>query len=279
MHRSKLRNLAWVCLGAWAFASPASAQAPIVYAGQGAETALEGGLAGGGGNSYGYGAQQADAAGAAIDLRRSADAATQGRPPWLEQERVGPPYEAKGRWYVPTVEPGYEQTGTASWYGAALSRPAHRKRGNVRPTCADRRASDAADPEPGAGHQPRERTRSDRARERSRPVRRPAPDRRVAPRGRSAGLRRARATPAFMCATLAPRRAASTPTARPRRRRRAFQRRPKRARLSASRRWRRGPPPCSRPPLPASADGRRPVLMRQSPVGAAMSCRSAPSPI
>jgi rare lipoprotein A len=38
--------------------------------------------------------------------------------PWLERERVGPPYEANGRWYVPTPEPGYQQTGTASWYGS-----------------------------------------------------------------------------------------------------------------------------------------------------------------
>jgi rare lipoprotein A len=44
-------------------------------------------------------------------------AAPQQRPQWLEEERVGPPYEAEGRWYVPTPEPGYEQTGTASWYG------------------------------------------------------------------------------------------------------------------------------------------------------------------
>jgi rare lipoprotein A len=42
----------------------------------------------------------------------------QGAQPWLERERVGPPYEANGRWYVPTPEPGYQQTGTASWYGA-----------------------------------------------------------------------------------------------------------------------------------------------------------------
>lgn len=39
------------------------------------------------------------------------------RPAWLETERVGPPYEANGQWYAPTPEPGYEQTGTASWYG------------------------------------------------------------------------------------------------------------------------------------------------------------------
>jgi rare lipoprotein A len=30
---------------------------------------------------------------------------------------VGPPYQANGRWYVPAAEPGYEATGTASWYG------------------------------------------------------------------------------------------------------------------------------------------------------------------
>jgi rare lipoprotein A len=45
-------------------------------------------------------------------------AAEEGAQPWLERERVGPPYEANGRWYVPTPEPGYQQTGTASWYGA-----------------------------------------------------------------------------------------------------------------------------------------------------------------
>lgn len=44
--------------------------------------------------------------------------AEQGAQPWLERERVGPPYEANGQWYVPTPEPGYQQTGTASWYGA-----------------------------------------------------------------------------------------------------------------------------------------------------------------
>jgi rare lipoprotein A len=41
----------------------------------------------------------------------------QGRPAWLENERVGPPYQANGRWYVPAAEPGYEATGLASWYG------------------------------------------------------------------------------------------------------------------------------------------------------------------
>lgn len=45
-------------------------------------------------------------------------ASEQGAQPWLERERVGPPYEANGQWYVPTPEPGYQQTGVASWYGA-----------------------------------------------------------------------------------------------------------------------------------------------------------------
>ena len=44
-------------------------------------------------------------------------ATEQGAQPWLERERTGPPYEANGRWFVPTAEPGYQQTGTASWYG------------------------------------------------------------------------------------------------------------------------------------------------------------------
>jgi rare lipoprotein A len=108
-------------------------------------------LAGGGENSYGYGNQGARR-GAVIDIRRAAPraerepvvfeqaspepdeeetqdapqaaapapaapAAEEGAQPWLERERVGPPYQASGQWYVPTPEPGYAQTGTASWYG------------------------------------------------------------------------------------------------------------------------------------------------------------------
>jgi rare lipoprotein A len=130
--------------------------APITYAGQGgsnaaqpAQTAsLENGLAGGGENAYGYGANSRRRTGAMIDIRRAGNGARsepialtpqpvadeeddaetpeQGvratpsnatAPQWVEQERVGPPYEANGRWYVPTPEPGYAQTGTASWYG------------------------------------------------------------------------------------------------------------------------------------------------------------------
>ncbi len=118
-----------------ALAGAASAQAPITYAGQGApapvQTAsLPDRLAGADDNSYGYGQRDQRQSGAVIDLRRP-DAARQAEPtqpqvqmageagaqPWLERERVGPPYEANGRWYVPTPEPGYEQVGEGSWYG------------------------------------------------------------------------------------------------------------------------------------------------------------------
>jgi rare lipoprotein A len=109
--------------------------------------ALDPSLAGGGEGSYGYGWRQPPQSAAVIDVRRGSRAAApaesraaaqpetqtftqvaaaqtsgqnsgQGAQPWLEQERVGPPYEANGQWYVPTPEPGYEQTGQASWYGA-----------------------------------------------------------------------------------------------------------------------------------------------------------------
>lgn len=134
---------------AMAAASVAHADpAPITFAGQAAPVQTAS-LVGGGDNSYGYGSER-HRSGATIDIRRSegdtprpqrapleinvaqevddedeasvqsapAPAAPAQRPEWLEQERVGPPYEANGRWYVPTPEPGYEQTGTASWYGA-----------------------------------------------------------------------------------------------------------------------------------------------------------------
>lgn len=39
------------------------------------------------------------------------------RPDWLEKERVGAPYQVNGRWYAPAAEPGYAETGKASWYG------------------------------------------------------------------------------------------------------------------------------------------------------------------
>lgn len=122
----------------------AAAQAPITFAGQGGarevQTAsVDARLAGGSETSYGYGSGSQSRGGAVIDLRRSASraepqrdepapvqaqpvaaeqrGAEEGAQAWLERERVGPPYEVNGRWYVPTPEPGYEQTGTASWYG------------------------------------------------------------------------------------------------------------------------------------------------------------------
>lgn len=42
------------------------------------------------------------------------------RPEWLETERVGAPYEAKGTWYVPTPDPGYAESGRASAIDAAF---------------------------------------------------------------------------------------------------------------------------------------------------------------
>lgn len=142
MTRFAPRAFAFFCLSVGAFGSAAADPAPIVYAGQGAATrvstaSLGDALAGGGETSYGYGASQRRG-GAIIDLRRpsapalsvaaqaqlpaATPAATQTEqgalpPDWLEPERVGPPYEANGRWYVPTPEPGYSETGNASWYG------------------------------------------------------------------------------------------------------------------------------------------------------------------
>jgi rare lipoprotein A len=121
-------------------AGAAAAQAPIEYAGRASAAPVQtasvtGTLAGGDDNSYGYGAPAPTRGAAVIDVRRSDRARTnvesvrETAPPdqtraaptqttdWLERERVGPPYEANGRWYVPTPEPGYSETGVASWYG------------------------------------------------------------------------------------------------------------------------------------------------------------------
>ena len=119
--------------------------APIVFAARTSGPSETGAhtLSGGSDTSYGYGARApspSSSSGVVIDIRRApsaapapqvaprvyeaqqqasaAPAAAGGeRPGWLESERVGPPYEAGGRWYVPTPEPGYEQVGQASWYG------------------------------------------------------------------------------------------------------------------------------------------------------------------
>ncbi|MEQ1617512.1 MAG: septal ring lytic transglycosylase RlpA family protein [Terricaulis sp.] len=112
------------------FAGVAAADpAPIAYAARqeapASQRAAASGndLLGGDERSYGYGASMRGE-GVPIDLRQSgapaaatADAPASAVPAWLEQERVGPPYEANGRWYVPTPEPGYAETGQASWYG------------------------------------------------------------------------------------------------------------------------------------------------------------------
>ncbi len=117
--------------------------APITYAGQrGALATQTASLEGGGEASYGYGASQSRSSESIIDLRRpttpprasrvasdsappARSAATslageQGAQAWLEREQVGPPYQANGRWYVPTPEPGYSESGVASWYGPSF---------------------------------------------------------------------------------------------------------------------------------------------------------------
>lgn len=147
------RILVLACVSLFALGGAAAAQrAPITYAGQGGGTPTQiASLTGGDDRSYGYGAGGRERGGAVIDIRRAgarvervrdeypdavpvaqdeeeefapqpAPAATpsheEGAQPWLERERVGPPYQANGRWYVPTPEPGYAQTGMASWYGS-----------------------------------------------------------------------------------------------------------------------------------------------------------------
>jgi rare lipoprotein A len=36
--------------------------------------------------------------------------------------QVGSPYQVAGRWFTPHEQPGYDKTGTASWYGEAFNR-------------------------------------------------------------------------------------------------------------------------------------------------------------
>ncbi|MBI3440072.1 MAG: septal ring lytic transglycosylase RlpA family protein [Proteobacteria bacterium] len=131
-----------LCVGVTTLTGVADARhAPIEYAAdRSSVTPASSGndLAGGDARSYGYGVSSAQGDGVVVDLRPGAPPQTgqpnsaspasppsptqvsatgQSRPAWLENERVGPPYQANGRWYVPAAEPGYEATGTASWYG------------------------------------------------------------------------------------------------------------------------------------------------------------------
>jgi rare lipoprotein A len=43
-------------------------------------------------------------------------------PPTGGRRKVGSPYQVGGVWYVPRDQPGYNQIGTASWYGADFHR-------------------------------------------------------------------------------------------------------------------------------------------------------------
>ena len=189
--RSFAAQAALFALTALVVTGPAFAQrAPITFAGRGPVqeqgapvqmASVEPGLAGGDDNSYGYGGQR-QRSGSVIDLRRAPSSAPrvqqeepqaqaqqasteEGRPAWLEQERVGPPYQAGGQWYVPTPEPGYEATGTASWYGPQFHGHATASGGGVRPRSHDRRAPNAADPEPRPSDQPGKWPRDHRARQ------------------------------------------------------------------------------------------------------------------
>lgn len=139
-----LVSSAWPLCAAPAFAEGRT-PAPVTFAAL-TEPQATAALPGGGADSYAYPPQtHRGAPGAVLDLRRqnperqpgpmnltlSADNQTgQGAPhqphnaaqpaaypQWLERERVGAPYQANGRTYVPTAEPGYQQTGVASWYG------------------------------------------------------------------------------------------------------------------------------------------------------------------
>ena len=94
--RRRLLPLVWICFGVWAFAGAAAAQARGDY---------EDGLAGGP-ESYREPAYLERASGKG--------------PGSLERERGGSPYDAERRRRVSAVEPGYEEVGTATWYGAEL---------------------------------------------------------------------------------------------------------------------------------------------------------------
>ena len=38
------------------------------------------------------------------------------------REQLGQPYQVAGRWFTPQEQPGYDKSGTASWYGEAFNR-------------------------------------------------------------------------------------------------------------------------------------------------------------
>lgn len=57
----------------------------------------------------------------AVGINPAPVAAPRARPDWLERERVGAPYEAKGKVFVPTPEPGYEQSGMAGVYAEGFA--------------------------------------------------------------------------------------------------------------------------------------------------------------
>jgi len=65
-------------------------------------------------------AADGSSSGAPADMPSPPAAPAPRRPDWLEPERAGAPYEAKGSWYVPTPDPGYAETGRAVAIDAAF---------------------------------------------------------------------------------------------------------------------------------------------------------------
>lgn len=62
-------------------------------------------------------------------------------PSEMAEPYAGPPYQVEGKWYVPTHEPTYNETGVASWYG-----PGFHKKSSASGETYDQTALTAAHP-------------------------------------------------------------------------------------------------------------------------------------
>ena len=91
--------------------------------------------------------------------------------------RVGKPYVIGGRTYEPQENASYSAEGLASWYGEDFHGRADRQRRSLRHDVDLGRASDAADPELRARHQPRQPEIHHRAGQRPRALSRQPRDR------------------------------------------------------------------------------------------------------
>src|SRR5438067_4714719 len=59
-------------------------------------------------------------AGCSSSGRQSSDHHSAGYHRGQPSYKVGSPYQINGKWYTPQVDYGYDETGLASWYGAAF---------------------------------------------------------------------------------------------------------------------------------------------------------------